>query len=310
MKIPFFSLRRKQHTISSIPTPAPFSRHAKSRDLSHAVATGDNFIVGVQSNGCVLFAGEDEYGLRNISGWRDIVAVSAAGGYSAPAHIVGLKQNKTVVAVGDNSLGQCDVSSWKDVVAVSAGELYTLGLQANGTVLATGNVFDEEEILLWTNIVSVIAGNMCATALQEGGAIKITSGGLSQLLYQNRNIDLFSKTNITDISMAPMHIVGLCTDGTVIATGDNSCCQCNVSGWEDIVAIATGAYHTVGLRADGTVIATGSNKYGQCNVYAWSDIVAIVAGIFHTIGIRSNGSVVTAGANFDGESEVSRWKLF
>ena len=34
---------------------------------------------------------------------------------------------------------QCGVSEWTDVVAVAAGWLYTLGLKADGTVVATGN---------------------------------------------------------------------------------------------------------------------------------------------------------------------------
>jgi len=68
------------------------------------------------------------------------------------------------------------------------------------------------------------------------------------------------------------HTVGLKTDGTVVAAGDNSRGQCNVSGWRDIVAVAAGFYHTVGLKADGTVVAVGSNDKGQCNVSGWRDI--------------------------------------
>ncbi|WP_458114219.1 RCC1 domain-containing protein [Arthrobacter sp. R1-13] len=34
---------------------------------------------------------------------------------------------------------ECDVSSWSDVVAVAAGSTHTLGLRADGPVLAAGN---------------------------------------------------------------------------------------------------------------------------------------------------------------------------
>ena len=53
------------------------------------------------------------------------------------AHTVGLKADGTVVATGDY-YGQCDVDSWTDIVAVSAGIYQTVGLNADGTVVAAG----------------------------------------------------------------------------------------------------------------------------------------------------------------------------
>jgi alpha-tubulin suppressor-like RCC1 family protein len=41
-----------------------------------------------------------------------------------------------------NDYGQCDVSRWRDIVAVAAGSTHTLGLRADGTVMATGNNSD------------------------------------------------------------------------------------------------------------------------------------------------------------------------
>jgi alpha-tubulin suppressor-like RCC1 family protein len=43
------------------------------------------------------------------------------------------------VAAGSTDFGQCDVAGWRDVVAVAAGSTHTLGLRADGTVLAAGN---------------------------------------------------------------------------------------------------------------------------------------------------------------------------
>ena len=37
--------------------------------------------------------------------------------------------------------------------------------------------------------------------------------------------------------------------------------------------VSAGDWHTVGLRSDGTVVAVGNNKYyGQCDVSGWTDI--------------------------------------
>ncbi|MEH7753854.1 RCC1 domain-containing protein, partial [Bacillus toyonensis] len=41
----------------------------------------------------------------------------------------------------------------------------------------------------------------------------------------------------------------------------------------DIVAIAAGCAHTVGLKSDGTVVAVGNNEFGQCDVGSWSGIL-------------------------------------
>ena len=54
-------------------------------------------------------------------------------------HTVGLKADGTVVATGLNNYGQCDVAAWKDVVAISAGSWHTVGLLSDGTLVATGN---------------------------------------------------------------------------------------------------------------------------------------------------------------------------
>lgn len=74
------------------------------------------------------------------------------------------------------------------------------------------------------------------------------------------------------IAAGRRHTVGLKSDGTVVAVGDNKYGQCNVSNWCDIVAIAVGSSHTIGLKSDGTVVAVGDNEYGQCDVGGWCNI--------------------------------------
>lgn len=112
------------------------------------------------------------------------------------------------------------------------------------------------------------------------------------------------------------HVVGVKTNGTVVAAGNNNNLQCNVSGWEDIVAVCAGRYHTAGLKTDGTVVATkipfynGSHEqinFSQCDVSAWKDIVAISAGELHTVGLKSDGTVVAVGSNEYDQCEVGGW---
>ena len=103
------------------------------------------------------------------------------------------------------------------------------------------------------------------------------------------------------------HTVGLRSDGSVVAVGNNEKGPCNVSSWSNIVAVAGGLDHTIGLRSDGSVVAVGLNGYGQCDVSSWSNIVAVAGGRNHTIGLRSDGSVVAVGYNYYGRCDVSHW---
>ncbi len=118
-------------------------------------------------------------------------------------------------------------------------------------------------------------------------------------------------TDIVSVSSANLKqivTVGLKSNGTVVAKGDNSYGQCDVSEWTDIVEITAGCgEHTVGLKSDGTVVAVGNNNMGQCNVSEWTDIVAISAGWQHTVGVKSNGTIVFAGDDNNTRFDVSDW---
>ena len=180
-------------------------------------------------------------------------------------HTVGLKADGTVVATGNNIHGECNVESWEGIVAISAGRSHTVGLKADGTVVATGFNNDGEcDVESWEGIVAISAGNG--------------------------------------------HTVGLKADGTVVATGDNAKGQCNIRTWEGIVAISAGSGHTVGLKADGTVVATGRNAEGQCDIITWEGIVTISAGYYYTVGLKADGTVVATGRNAEGQCNIGTWE--
>ena len=146
------------------------------------------------------------------------------------------------------------------------------------------------------------------------------------------------------VSAGNYHTVGLKIDGTVVAAGHNSSGQCDVSSWEDIIAVSAGGNYagnyTVGLKADGTVVTVGLNELGQYNVSSWpdivaisagndstiglkidgtafatdfsgcdwTDIVAVSAGAYHTVGLKADGTVVAYGLSNDDQCDVSGWK--
>ena len=204
-------------------------------------------------------------------------AISAAQGMVAVGyqHTVGLRADGTVVATGKNDSGQCSVSGWKGIAAIAVGADHTVGLKADGTVVATGKNEDGQcSVSGWKGIVAIAVG--------------------------------FD------------HTVGLKADGTVVAVGKNGVLfsggnweedgRCDVSDWKEIIAIAAGGNHTVGLKSDGTVVAVGYNEYGQCDVSGWKEIVAIAADEVHTVGLKKDGTVVVAGNNGSGQCDVSDWR--
>ena len=218
------------------------------------------------------------------------------------SHTVGLKADGTVVAVGWNEYGQCDVSGWKDMVAVGAGFGHTVGLKTDGTVVAIGeNTYGQCDVDRWREITDISAGEYHTVGLKADGTVVAIGDNRSG------QCNVSDWRDVVAISAGSTHTVGLKADGTVVAVGYDENGQCDVSGWTDIVAVSAGTAHTVGLKANGTVVAVGYTELGQCDVSGWTDIVAIDAGSMHTVGLKADGTVVAVGDNFKGLSAVSDW---
>ena len=68
-------------------------------------------------------------------------------------HTVGLKADGTVIAVGDNRLNQCDLSDWHNIIDISCGDMCTVGLKSDGTALAIGwNYYGQCNVSNWADI--------------------------------------------------------------------------------------------------------------------------------------------------------------
>jgi alpha-tubulin suppressor-like RCC1 family protein len=125
--------------------------------------------------------------------------------------------------------------------------------------------------------------------------------------YGNGQCNVSGWTGIVQVAAGAQHSVGLKSDGTVVAVGRNDDGQCNVSSWTDIIQVSAGGLHTVGLKSDGTVVAVGHNYYGQCNVSSLTGIVQVAAGGCHTVGLKADGTVVAVGLNNYGQCNMSSW---
>mgnify|MGYP004646639927 FL=1 len=220
-------------------------------------------------------------------------------------HTVGLRADGTVVAVGNryDDYGQCDVSDWQDITAVSAGFDYTIGLRTDGTVVAVGADNYSRCDVSDWTDIVAIAAGSYHTVGLRADGTVVAVGNNS-----SGECDVSDWTDIVAIAAGSGHTVGLRADGTVVAVGRNDSGECDVSGWRDIVDITAGSGHTVGLRSNGTVATVGrSGRYSQYDISDWTDIVAIAAGTWHIVGLRSDGTVVAVGNSDDGQCNVSDW---
>lgn len=210
-----------------------------------AVAANENNVIGLTSHGSVVAAQRnysDHWILyRPVSQWRDIKAIAI--GYR---HVVGLKTDGTVVAAGECKEGQCRVDGWTDIVAVAAGLENTVGLKSDGTVVAAGkfttynwetrsveNITQSvmSDLAAWREIVGISVKSSDVYGLKADGTVlpDRTSGkqvvalrGDDELMVDG-TVGIVSAMDWTDLAAFACvsfgKIVGLKTDGTVVAKG-------------------------------------------------------------------------------------------
>ena len=265
------------------------------------IAAGDSHTLGVKSDGTVIAAGKNRNGQCDVGNWTNIMAVAAGNDFS-----VGILRDGTAITCGKKHSNSRHIRGWKNVVAASAGAEDIIGLTADGTAIFSSNSSLAEWI--WPNILSVEASGY-STLLGVTKARGVVVGGCSDPRFSSY---IMNWTDIMAIASGSTHIVGLRSNGTVVAIWDDryNFGQCNTDGWRNIIAIAAGMDHTVGLKADGTVVAVGANSNGACNVAGWRNIIAIAAGMHHTVGLKSDGTLIAVGENKRGQCNVADWKLF
>ena len=140
---------------------------------------------------------------------------------------------------------------------------------------------------------------------------------------------------VVSIASGGHHCLALCSDGTVVAWGDDIFGQLGnnsttnsavpvavdtsgVLAGKTVVAIAAGSQHSMALCSDGTIAVWGHNPYGQfgngttvdslvpvavdrTGVLAGKTVIALAGGADHTVALCSDGSAATWGLNTDGQ---------
>ena len=102
-----------------------------SSNVVSVAVTGDNTVT-LYTDGTVCVAEYDRPVDEKLP-WKDIVAIDCACDFFK-AQIVGLCADGSVV----DSQNACDPVEWRNLVAVACGSRHTVGLRADGTLLAVG----------------------------------------------------------------------------------------------------------------------------------------------------------------------------
>jgi alpha-tubulin suppressor-like RCC1 family protein/phosphodiesterase/alkaline phosphatase D-like protein len=250
---------------------------------------------------------------------KTILTLAEGGG-----HVLALGADGSVTAWGSNSYGQLGINSTQDklspvtvdstgvltgrsVIAVAAGEIHSLALCADGTLVSWG-----------------------ANGNGQLGTVS-TSNSLVPVAVDRSGV-LAGRT-VTAIAATAYSSFALCADGCVAAWGSNSSGQLgnnsttnsqvpvlvNSSGvlaCKTVVAIAAGYQHSLALCSDGTLAAWGSNNQATLGnnspgtnsssvpvlvdttgVLAGKAVVAMAAGQYHNLVLCADGSIVVWGSN-------------
>jgi len=237
------------------------------------------------------------------------------------------------------------VNGISNVKAVAGGGNHTVALKNDGTVWTwgtnrygqLGNGTNKESLTPinvpnLTNVKAIAANGNYSIALKNDGTLWTwgynSYGQLGDGTTENRNtpVQVSGLDHVTAIAAGGLHAMAVRNDGTLWAWGDNSKGQVGdgtnetkikkpvqITGIDNIAAIAGGGSHSLVLKGDGTIYAWGDNSKGQLgnstnenqNIPVYindiTDVAYISAGSTFSLVLKNDGTVWTWGENFCGQ---------
>lgn len=238
------------------------------RNIRHL--SGDSYLDAISSDGKIIttypFTPDDIY--ESLKSSDSPISTGVYSIYEAADEILNFTDAKALIS--DYPIGCAIVTS-------------------NNTVKAAASTLSDEalkEISTWRDIISVAAFFPDIIGLKADGKVIYLNSQKPEL--EKKMID--SWENIVAIANGT-YSFGLKSDGTVVSS-DFSVTY-NTRSWNDIIAISASTKTYIGLKRDGTVVAYGDNTYGQQEVSDWTDIVAVSASDNYTLGLKVDGTLVT-----------------
>lgn len=274
-------------------------------------------------------------------------------------HSLALARDGTLWAWGNNAQGQLGEASeleynlprlirnFSGVSQIASGELHSLALKTDGSVWAWGSNYygalgdgterdrsSPVKVLGLPVIRKISAGSDNSVAIATDGTVWTWgtnhSGELGinnkDIYYSVKAIKVPTLTSITEVAVGESFMLGLKSDGTVWAWGENGSGQLGLGDktqrdipqriptLSDVIAVAAGKSHALALKRDGTVWAWGNGVSGQLGntnsptnqllpvqVGGLSGVKAIDAGERVSTALTTNGRIFAWGENYEGE---------
>ena len=344
----WITMKSTHHTISCLLAliliislmPAAFAEgkdstpeHSAPWDHIVSVACGDNFTIGLRSDGRVAYAGDNHSEeIQKIAEWKDIQRIEVldgnyAVGYEEDGGIRLATVNKTAVsATWDDS----DVADWSAIRQVYIIQGCCVGLREDGKIrytdwdtLAFHWGFDED----WDGIEDIQWGQVpdltpIPCGIRKDGTLMGFQNGYKYLFP---DMDIFEPEesgwhDITNLYGTESAMYALRSDGRI-------CCYSNLSlidmyyeddhydplvdvmTWTDVVDFHCNLRHysPVALRRDGTVVTLRVNSMAE-EISGWRDVKEIIGyGDRFLLGIRKDGTVLSAGFHEAAAREIASW---
>jgi len=213
-------------------------------------------------------------------------------------HSLAIRGDGTIVPWGQTG----DPPSGNDFTAISIGRGYSLALRSDGSIVSWGwDDYDQvSDTPSGNDFTSIAAGLRHSLAIRSDGSI--VSWGWN---YYGQVSGTPSGNGFTAIAAGNGHSLAIRSDGSIVSWGwDENRQVRDTPSSSDFVAIEAGDTHSVALRNDGSIVSWGWDAYGQVsNTPSGNDFIAIAAGGCHSLAIRHDGSIISWG--YDNVGQVS-----
>lgn len=236
------------------------------------VSAGTDYTLGLKKDGTVVATGENSYEKLEVSDWKDVIYISAGRypvGITNSGKVITtsnyIKENYDIENIDNVKYVSMDLTGSIFIIN-EQGEIISLFEEFKT------NERTQKFISNLNKPVSVKSTGLLSAGLFDTGDLLVkdvaSTFSVGKRKYENivqydldydlvGMLDKYGKVKIMDCIAQNVFINKYADEW---------------KEWEDIISICVGLDFAIGLKSDGTLVAAGDNEYGQCDVSDWTNI--------------------------------------
>ncbi len=273
-----------------------YGRHGRIRVRRGIIGCGTGFTVALDEAGKVRYAGENRWGQKDATLWRDMLSV-----YCGPDYVLGICRDGGVLSAGRSTAHGINVKSWACVSAIACGPRHAAALISNGQVLTSGDDrYGQCGTGAWRDMVDVCCGRTYTAGLKNDGTLLLAGGGkrLRHVLERWPKVaGIFSDEEGKQLLAITYG------DGRLLSSSALPACT---GKWRNLVFVAASARGVVGVTAQGKLLSS-RREDGKKLERLEKDYTVCAMGPGHLSVVCRNGEVVSLGHNEFGQCATARW---